>query len=522
MNAESNPALKPAPDPALAPAPNAGSDSELCWADLKTLRALLDGKRLGALELLDHFVARAERLNPAINAICEFDVQRARQASRQADQLRAAASPLARGILHGIPMTVKESFDVAGLKTARGVPAHRDRIAKADSTAVERLRAAGAVVFGKTNVPYNLADYQSFNAIHGVTRNPWNLDCTPGGSSGGSAAALAAGMTPLELGGDLGGSIRVPAHCCGVFGHRPSYGVVPFGRNTADNPVPAVDIAAAGPMARSAADLQALFAVLAGPDALQARGWALQLPPARATRLQDFRVALWFDNGRYPVDDKVRDCLEDFATRLAAAGAQVSRAHPDLDAEMLDRLYMRMIRAATSSRLPPEDLERQRLAWQAGAGPAFADELQGVFCSHRDWLIDDEARQRIRWQCATFFAGVDILLCPVLPVTAWPHQLDPDFSTRSLQVNGQQLPYRERMFWSALSGLGALPATVMPAGVAANGMPVGVQIISGPFEDHTSLAFAAAAEQALGGFTRPPRLAQLAATPPNGEQSWPK
>ena len=514
MNVESN--------SALTPAPNADSDSELCWADLKTLRKLLDGKQLGAMELLDHFVARAQRLNPTINAICEFDVQRARQAARQADQFRAAVSPLERGVLYGIPMTVKESFDVEGLKTARGVPVHRDRIAKADSTAVERLRRAGAIVFGKTNVPYNLSDYQSFNAIHGITRNPWNLDCTPGGSSGGSAAALAAGMTPLELGGDLGGSIRVPAHCCGVFGHRPSYGVVPFGRNTADNPVTAVDIATAGPMARSAEDLQALFALLAGPDALQSRGWGLQLPPARATRLQDFRVALWFDNGRYPLDGKVRDCLEDFANRLAAIGVQVSRTHPDLDAEMLDRLHMRMIRAATSSRLPLEDLESQRLAWQASPCPAFAVELQGVFYSHREWLADDEARQLIRWQCATFFSEIDILLCPVLPVTAWPHQLDPDFSTRSLQINGQQLPYRERAFWSALSGLAELPATVMPAGMAANGMPVGVQIIGGPFEDHTSLAFAAAAEQALGGFTRPPSLAQLAAASSNGELKWRK
>jgi amidase len=491
----------------------------LCWANLQDLRDLLERKRLGALELLDYFIERAERLNPALNAICEFDLERARQSARQADQSGGAAP---RGILHGIPMTVKESFDVMGLKTARGVPAHRDRVAKADSTAVERLRAAGAIIFGKTNVPYNLADYQSFNAIHGVTRNPWNLDCTPGGSSGGSAAALAAGMTPVELGGDLGGSIRVPAHCCGVFGHRPSYGVVPFGRNTQDNPVPPIDIAAAGPMTRSAADLQALFTVLAGPDALQSRGWQLQLPPPRTTRLQDFRVAVWFDSARYPVDDKVRHCLEDFASRLAAAGAQISRRHPDLDDETLDRLYMRMIRAATSSRLPPEDLERQRQAWQAGAGPDAADELQGVFCSHREWLANDEARQRIRWQCAAFFSDIDILLCPVLPVTAWPHQLDPDFSTRSLQINGRQLPYRERTFWSALSGLAGLPATVMPAGVAANGMPVGVQIISGPFEDHTSLAFAAAAEQAVGGFTRPSALAQFAAPPTNGEESWHK
>lgn len=484
--------------------------AELHWADLPKLRKLLDSGAIGAVELLEQQVSRARDANQRINAICEWNTEQARQEALAFDQGQR------KGPLAGIPMTVKESFDVAGLHTTRGIPANRERVMQADASAVARLRAAGALIFGKTNVPYNLADYQSYNEIYGATRNPWDATRTAGGSSGGSAAALAAGMTPIELGGDLGGSIRVPAHCCGVFGHRPTPGVVPFGRYTADNPVPPIDIAVAGPMARSAAALGTVFEVLAGPDAMTARGWQLRLPPARAQRLADFRVGIWLDDASFPVDEAVGAVLEDFVQRLQAQGVQVRRCRPPIEASALNGLYQRLIRAATSLRPPPGDLERWRESLAGAAQPEQEHELQGVFMTHRAWLADDEQRHRLRWQCSTMFDdGLDVILTPALAVTAFPNQHHEDVRERRWQVNGQDRPYRERLFWSALAGLAGLPATVMPAGVARDGLPVGVQVLGAPFDDHTTLAFCAAAEAALGGFRAP---AEPGAQHERGEQ----
>ena len=267
-------------------------------------------RQLSSVELLEHYLSRIKRLGEAINAVVVLDLQRARAHALAADA--ALARGELWGPLHGLPMTVKESFSVAGLPTSYGFEAWRDNIARSDAVAVQRLRAAGAVIFGKTNVPVSLADWQSFNPVYGRTGNPWDSTRTPGGSSGGSAAALAAGFTALELGSDIGASIRNPAHYCGVWGHKPTWGVLPMAghelapRANAD----AFDVAAIGPLARSASDLSLAMDILAAPLSLHTAMGRVPLAwQARGTPPQRCRVAVLYDDPLAEVDRSVQDAL---------------------------------------------------------------------------------------------------------------------------------------------------------------------------------------------------------------------
>ncbi len=271
----------------------------------KRLASLVRRGEVGCLELLDHFIARVERLDGRTNAVVVRDFERARKRARALDRRRKQGGT---GKLFGVPMTVKESFNVAGLPTTWGIPDYKDAKAATNALAVERLLAAGAVVFGKSNVPLRLADWQSYNAIYGTTNNPWDLSRSPGGSSGGGAAALAAGLTGLEVGSDIGSSIRNPAHYCGVFGHKPTWGICPpLGQSLAGN-VAAPDIAVIGPLARSADDLSLALDVLAGPEEIDA-GLRLQLPPPRVATFKGLRVAVMTDHPLSDVDDAIQGKL---------------------------------------------------------------------------------------------------------------------------------------------------------------------------------------------------------------------
>src|SRR6266566_3032067 len=230
----------------------------------KELAADIRRKKIGCLELLDLYLSRVDKYNPALNAIIATDVEGARKRARAAD--RALARKQVWGPLHGVPMTIKESYDVVGMPTTWGVPELKDNLPLRNALAVDRLLDAGVVLFGKTNVPIYLADYQSYNAIYGTTNNPWDLSRAPGGSSGGSAAALAAGLTGFEAGSDIGSSIRNPAHYCGVFGHKPTYGIVPPRGQALPGRVAQGDISVIGPMARSAEDLAIGLSAMAGAD----------------------------------------------------------------------------------------------------------------------------------------------------------------------------------------------------------------------------------------------------------------
>ena len=441
----------------------------------------LAARRVSALELAEAAIARIEARDAPINAVVVRDFDRAREAAKAAD---AALSRGERRPLLGLPMTVKESHNVAGLPTTWGFEHARGWIAPTDSVGVSRLKAAGAVILGKTNVPVALADFQSVNPVYGRTRNPWDLTCTPGGSSGGGAAALAAGMIPLEFGSDIGGSIRNPAHFCGLYGHKPSYNLIPS-RGHAPPMVgegAGVALAVVGPLARSAADLQLALDVLAGPDVEDARGYRLDLPPARHARLADYRVLLLDHHPLAGVDDEVRAGLNGFADRLTRLGADVARSSSRLpDLAKSHGVYNGLLMAAMSRGQP-------------GAQPI----------SSHEWMSLLDAQAQIRREWAELFEEVDVVLAPVHGAAAFPHNDEPDPAKRILTLNGEPTPYFAQVAWAGVATLGNLPATAIPVGRTKAGLPFGAQIIGPYLEDRTTLGFAALAEREFGGFARPP------------------
>ena len=442
----------------------------------------LAARRVGALELTDAAIARIERLDGAVNAVVVRDFDRARSAAKAADQ---ALSRGERRPLLGLPMTVKEAHNIAGLPTTWGSPMFKDWTAEADSLGVSRLKAAGAIILGKTNVPPFLSDWQSANPVYGRTVNPWDAGRSPGGSSGGSSAALAAGFTPLEFGSDIGGSIRVPAAFCGVFGHKPSHAIVPSRGHTP----PGVDsgefpLAVIGPMARTASDLALALDILAGPPPEEAVGYRLELPAPRGRRADDFRVLMLTAHPLAPVDDEIVAALDRLAARLETEGARVYR-HSDLLPDLADAhgVYMSML---TPLMAPPEAMSGP------GAPPIGA------------WFQAAQRQVMIRRRWASVFETVDVVVAPALGTVAFPHDDSKDMQARTLTINGAQTPYFGQLAWPGMATLANLPATAAPIGRTSAGLPIGAQIIGPYLEDRTTIAFAALVESLLGGFTPPP------------------
>ena len=490
-----------------------GSAGALEYLSAGQLTEGLRRRRFSSLELTDHLIARIERRDGAINAVVVRDFERAREAARAAD------AALARGDqrpLLGVPMTVKESFNVAGLPTTWGIPQARDFRANDDALIVARARRAGAVLLGKTNVPIVLADWQSYNAIYGVTRNPWDLERTPGGSSGGSAAALAAGFAPLELGSDIGGSLRVPAHFTGVMALKPTLGLVP-GRGHAPPGAPPLprddDLVVVGPMARSAGDLALLFDVIAGPDELTTGvGYRLALRPPRHEQLERHRVLMIDSHPLVPTAAPVRAALERLAGRLARGGVKVERSHPLLpDLAEAARVYMRLLLSFSAAFWPPalyEELKSAGAAFAADDRSLSAERARAIGLSHRDWLVADIARTRLQQQWRALFAEVDVVLCPPMPVTAFVHDHSAPQHQRRLEIDGKPYPYNEvGLVWAGPATGAGLPAAVVPIDRGDSPLPIGVQIIGPYLEDRTVLAFAAGIEREFGGFVPPPGYA---------------
>jgi len=468
-------------------------------------RLVRDGK-IGCLELLDLHLARVKRHDPVVNAVVVRGIEHARKDAKAADRMLRKGE--VRGPLHGVPITVKESFDVAGLPTTWGRTDFAKHIAGEDAEAVKRLRAAGAVVFGKTNVPTNLADWQTFNPIHGTTHNPWDPTRVPGGSSGGAAAALAAGMTALETGSDIGGSIRNPAHYCGVYGHKPTFGIC----STRGQALPGFDvpqdISVIGPLARSPRDLEIALGVLAGADPVDHVGWKFTLPKPARSDVREFRVAVMLDAAMAPVDREVSDRVQAVARSLARAGAKVSeRAAPAIDLHESHRTFIRLLRGATcgamsdavfagqlerATHVAPDDDDYE--AWM----------LRANTMTHREWHHWDEQRLRLRRAWAAFFEDWDVLLCPVGASAAFHHDQKGERWERMIPVNGKPQPSTTQMFWAGLPGVANLPSTVAPAGLTPGGLPIGVQIIGPQYGDLTCIALAKILEKVHGGFVAPP------------------
>ncbi len=479
---------------------------EPAFAPATRLAEEIRDRRVGCLELLDHYLARYERHNPALNAVVATQIDKARDRARQADA--ALERGEIWGPLHGVPMTVKESFDVAGMPTTWGNPVWRERLATGNAVLIDRLLAAGAVIYGKTNVPLMLQDAQSYNDVYGTTNNPWDTARGPGGSSGGEGAALAAGLSALGAGSDIAGSLRNPAHYCGIFAHKPTWGLIPTRGHSPSGAVTPTDISVVGPMARHPEDLELALGVLAGPDLLDARAWRTELAPARHARLAEFRVAVWTQSPFCEIDDSVMRRLDVAIDAARKAGASVQReVHPPFDDAEHRRLFMTLLRAATASRLNDEDFAAQ----QAIAATLAADDespraamARGATLQHRAWGIANEARNKLRYVWHEFFERYDVLLTPIAATAAFPHDQNPDRDQRLISVNGKRLRYDEQIFWSAPASLSYLPATAMPVGLTGEGLPVGMQVIGAAGEDQTTIAFARLLAREIGGFAPPP------------------
>ena len=471
------------------------------------LRALAGGE-FSSLELLDHLLERVERLNPALNAVVTLDVGRARERADQADA--ALARGESWGPLHGLPITVKDCFETAGLRTSCGAPQLADHVPERNAVAVERLLGAGAVLFGKTNTPTFAMDWQTYNPLHGTTCNPWNTDRTPGGSSGGSAAAIAAGLTGLELGSDIGGSIRIPAHCCGVYGHKPSWGIVPERGHIPGLPGSLIerDINVVGPLARDASDLDLALSVIAGPLPEKAAAWRLELPAPRRDALRDYRVATWFGDPAAPIDRAVRERLEASVEALVKAGVRVDvHRRPPIELAHAVQLYQRLLAPLTAATMSEEHFDA--LVGAGQATPAddpgeFAAFVRAIGMRHREWLAAHQEREQMRAGWADFFREVDVLLCPAAPLPAILHDQREPLILRTLQVNGETRPYTDHFAWTGPFGAAHLPASVAPAGRTPDGLPVGIQIVAPYLEDRTSIDFARRLADEIGGFEPPP------------------
>lgn len=472
------------------------------------LSAALRAGDVTSVELTDEAIACIERDDEVINAICVPDFDRARAAARGADRARARGED--RPLL-GVPVTVKECYDVAGLPTTWGMPQHRDHVPAEDAVQVSRLKAAGAVVLGKTNVPLGLQDIQSFNDIHGTTNNPWDHTRTSGGSSGGSAAALASGFGALSIGSDLAGSLRTPAHFCGVYAHKPTVGLAAT-RGMVAPPAQALpvdlDLAVVGPMARTARDLTLLLEVMAGPDPLtHGIAYDVALPPARHERLADFRVLVLDGHPLIPTGAAVRAGVDRVADALADGGARVERHSPLLpDLTEAATLYTQLLFSGTVARFPVEAYEQLQVhAAELGADDRGLDaaRLRAMVFSHRDWLEVNHRRELHRHRWRRLFAEFDAVVCPITPTPAFPHDHNPDLLRRRIDIDGVEHPYFDQLVWAGLATMPGLPATAVPAGRSPEGLPVGVQLIGPMFEDRTPLRLAELLEREIGGFRAP-------------------
>lgn len=475
------------------------TDQQLAFASATEQARLLETGKIGAAELLELYLERVDRFNPAYNLVVAFDRDRARATAREIDRQRASGDPL--GPLAGLPITIKDSFEVTGMPTTCGFEHLRDHRPERDADAVALLREAGANIFGKTNLPAGASDWQSFNPVYGISRNPWNPDRTVGGSSGGAAAAVAAGLTSFELGSDIGGSIRIPAHFCGVFGHKPTYGLVPVRGQIPPPPgrLSQPELGVAGPLARSAADLVLLMTVLAEA-----------LPPPRRERLERLRVGVWMGGGAYRVDSAYRAALEAYIADLRAAGARIEEVALPVDPHDSYETYLQVLFAIVGAPAPQEADAFEALSPKDETGIA-AKLARYMRTTLGEWFELAEKRAHLFRAWAGFFRDYDLLLCPAVPVVAFPHMAEgsgvhSDQLFRRITIDGEPAPYLD-FTWQSLALVANLPATVMPTGKFVEGLPTGLQIIGPHREDRTPIRFAELAEQAAGAFVPPSALA---------------
>ncbi|GAA3260848.1 amidase [Streptomyces lavendulae] len=480
--------------------------ADLHLAPAREQLAALRRRTVTSRALLEQTLAHIERTNPDLGAVVTLDADGARAAADAADRhLAATGKPL--GALHGLPMTLKDALETKGLRTTCGSPDLSDHVPDRDADTVARLRAAGAVIVGKTNVPVMCQDLQTSNPLFGTTRNPHDPTKTAGGSSGGPAAAVAAGLSSLEVGSDLAGSLRLPATYCGVYALRPSGGIVPTRGHIPRPPgwLTSSDMLTLGPIARDAEDLGLLLDVLAAPSPADSAAWRIDLPAPRRGGLREYRVGVWQDDPYCHVDTDTRELLERVAALLRTAGATVDDTTRPVDLAGSDRLFQRLMYATASATAPDAGFAED----VAAADKIPADDPRGLFLHsrtmrHRDWLRANEEREELRGRWADYFATHDVLITPAAPTAAVDDQTDTPVPGRYITVDGVKRPYFDQTAWLNLAGHVSLPALVMPAGRTAAGLPLAVQIIGPYLADRTVVDLAGQLARRLPDPVRPP------------------
>lgn len=475
---------------------------ELDFATALEAAEAIRKKQVSSVELTRRVFERIDHYNPQLNA---FVYQLRDDALTQAAKADEALSRgEARGVFHGVPITIKESYAVAGHPCTWGFPPLRDSRAPQNSDVVNRMLAAGAVLVGATNVPVGLGDWQSYNPIYGQTNNPWDVKRSPGGSSGGSAAALAAGLAYLSFGSDIGGSIRVPSDFCGTFGHKPSLDLVSLRGHlpggAASSPDFSTLLAVGGPMARSAGDLLAALKIVGGPVAWNAKAWKWEMPEPRARSLKDFRVGYVIEDPIAPPASEVKVLLEKAVERLGRAGARLKPGWPPgfQPAELLAN-YLFHLEAFLYSTAPPEEQERMRKSFTNMTGKGT-----GALAGFAEWQQQNFRRLGFRTQWQAWFEQMDVFLSPVAFTPAFPHDHSEPQEKRTIATSDGPRRYMDLLNWIAPATLTGCPATVAPVGRTPAGLPVGIQIM-GPFwEDATTITFAELLAREVGGFVPPP------------------
>jgi amidase len=464
---------------------------------------LIKKKKIGAEELLDLYLARIERLNPRVNAVIATDIPSARRRAKAADAALAKGEDW--GPLHGLPMTIKDSFDVVGMPSTLGILELKDHRPARNAPAVEGFVNAGANVFGKTNVAAYLIGWATANEIYGTTSNPWDLTRSPGGSAGGSAAALAAGLTALELGVDFGGGVRNVAHYCGIYGHKPTFGTTNWSAHVMPGIGNKPDLLVTGPIARSADDLKLALSLTVGADPDEAVAWTLTMPPARVTDLSKLRVAVMLEDPNFDVDLEVQERIQAVADFLASRNATINdRARPAIDSLSAFRVFGGMLMAGLTTRQHDEKFWsrlghlRARFMTVDDGGKA----VEKVF-THAEWLELDTARHLLRRAWKAFFQDWDVLICPAAPTVAVPHDPKHAWHERKMMVKGRPTSPADPTFWGAYFTVAHLPSTVAPAGLAKSGLPVGVQIVGPEYGDLQCIEVARLLEREFQGFVAP-------------------
>lgn len=471
---------------------------DLCLLPASELTRMLAARELSSRELIGAYNDRMARLNPALNAVVATNGEQALVRAQAADD--AIANGVTWGPLHGLPITIKDSFETEGLLTTCGTPEWAGHIPRTNADAVQALVDAGAIVTGKTNVAEYVADLQTFNPLFGTTNNPWDLTRSPGGSSGGSAAAIASGLSALELGSDLGGSLRLPASFTGIYAHKTSYGIVPHRGQLPPQPgdLAPTDMACIGPMARAPHDLSLALDILIAQD--RTSPWRLRLPPPRHTELSQFRVGIWLDETVAPIDEEVLTAITNLARQLERDDVDVERiqAPPVAMAELFD-LYWQLALPIFAATMSDDDFEA--LASDASStAPEDTDSYRlakHTTIRHRSWARANERRLQIQASFAELFRTIDVILCPASVVTAITHDRRP-FGERQITINNAPYPYASLAIWGAAFNATYLPATAVPIAATTTGLPIGLQIVGPPLEDRTSLRFAELIEAYCG------------------------